>query len=158
MDFCSLVYENMIAFGPYPLQEQVDILVDNDFTVFVDLTDFQDIRYNAPISIRYPIQDGNIPVGSIRELIDKVIDFLDEGYRVYIHCEHGRGRSVLLTACVLASVQNLDYDETIEILNTAHRNGHGNSAKWKSKTIPPHSCQRYFLRGFIAGLDSIPNM
>jgi hypothetical protein len=59
----------------------------------------------------------------------------------------------MLTACLLATIKTLNYEETIDELNQAHRLGHGNSDKWKSKSVPPHSCQRYFLRGFIAGLS-----
>ena len=150
--FYSVVCEGRIAFGRYPTQYQVNKLVHKKFEVFVDLTDFPKAFYNAPIIVRFPIKDTTIPNESMRPLLNKVARYIDNGYKIYIHCEHGRGRSALLTAMFITILYKTDYDKTISILNDAHHQGHGNNNKWQGKLIPPHTCQRDFLRGFITGL------
>ncbi len=151
LTFYSVVCHGRIAFGKYPNQSQVNKLIEKRFTVFVDLTDFPKAFYSAPNVIRFPIRDGTVPTETMKHLIHKILKFIDRNSKVYIHCEHGRGRSVLLTCCLMASLYDLDYNKVIEIVNDAHRKGHGGNNKWMGRLVPPHQSQRDYLRGFIDG-------
>jgi protein-tyrosine phosphatase len=147
--FCSIVCHGRIGFGRYPTQYQVDKLTKMNFSVFVDLTDFPKTFYVAPITVKFPIRDGTVPLESMRPLIQKLLKLIEKNNKVYIHCEHGRGRSAMLTCCLIASLYKMDYDKVIAVINDAHKRGHGNSDKWHGKLIPPHQCQRDYIKGFL---------
>jgi protein-tyrosine phosphatase len=54
--------------------------------------------------LHLPTPDHHPPAAeTLREGVEWVRDGLARGERVLVHCEHGIGRSVLLTCCVLVS-------------------------------------------------------
>ena len=83
---------------------------------------------------RHGIQLLHLPTVDLRavsqEMLDEgvawVNDRLDEGHKVYVHCEHGVGRSALVGLCVLVS-RGLS---PMEALRTAKR------ARWQVSPSP----------------------
>jgi protein-tyrosine phosphatase len=51
--------------------------------------------------IRFPIGDRDIPDAEIDDLIREILDYLNAGRSVVIHCRAGIGRASLLAACTL---------------------------------------------------------
>ena len=83
---------------------------------------------------RHGIQLLHLPTVDLRavsqEMLDEgvawVNDRLDDGHKVYVHCEHGVGRSALLGLCILVS-RGLS---PIDALRTAKR------ARWQVSPSP----------------------
>lgn len=56
----------------------------------------------------FPIEDLSVPsFEGLERTVDKVIEKLNAGEKVYLHCWGGRGRAGMVGACVLAKVYGL---------------------------------------------------
>lgn len=93
-----------IRIGAYPSQEQADELINDGYSVFVDLTLRGEIdqEYIIPVYVRYiafPIIDRDVPISEesfflLIQTIGKLAVLRAE--KIYIHCLGGHGRSGLL--------------------------------------------------------------
>ena len=66
---------------------------------------------------RLPLPDyGGLPSGLIERAVQQVVDWLDEGKRVYLHCRAGWQRSAALAAGVVAIHEHMDIDEALALV------------------------------------------
>lgn len=150
--------KGMLMFGKYPSTTKLNILKACGITVFVDLTEEGEEKhgsllmpYNITGKIALPIEEKYIPddVTAFNAIIDNICKCLEEGKNVYVHCKNGRGRSGMVAAIILGRGAGISYEDTLDIINSAHRMGHGSSSHWDNVIIPPHSLQRRFVREYI---------
>ncbi|MBX5483121.1 MAG: dual specificity protein phosphatase family protein [Myxococcaceae bacterium] len=93
------------------------------------------LRQHGIELLHLPTPDGEaVPPALLDAGVDWVNAQIDAGHRVYVHCEHGIGRSAVVALCVLCS-RGL---EPLEALRTAKR------ARWRISPSPEQ------LEGFTA--------
>jgi protein-tyrosine phosphatase len=57
---------------------------------------------------------GGLPSTELEQAVQRVVGWLDEGKRVYLHCRAGWQRSAAVAAGVVAIREQLDIDEALE--------------------------------------------
>lgn len=68
---------------------------------------------------RLPLPDyGGLPPGLIERVVQEVLDWLEEGRRIYLHCRAGWQRSAALAAGVIAIHQHMDIDEALALVQS----------------------------------------
>lgn len=97
--------------GPYPYspQHKKELIEKCAIEVILNLTEYpyhsqeaQTFQRRNICVLHLPIQDFGIP-SSIEELYDvlsRIDSLISEGKHVYIHCQGGRGRTGMITACL----------------------------------------------------------
>lgn len=66
---------------------------------------------------RVPLTDhGGLPSIEIEAAVQKAIEWLDEGHRVYLHCRAGRQRSAAVAAGVIAIREDLEIVEALALV------------------------------------------
>jgi protein-tyrosine phosphatase len=90
----------------YQVGTLVSLLEDHEFAA-LGITDiFEECANNGIEIIRFPITDGSVP-GSTRKfsgLINKIVQRLEDGKRVVVHCKGGLGRAGMTAACSIIAV------------------------------------------------------
>lgn len=161
-----------IRIGAYPTQEQADELINDGYSVFIDLTLKGEVseEYIIPISIKYiafPIADGNVPVSeegffSLIQTIGKLSVLREE--KVYIHCLGGHGRSGLLGIAFLIylayvelrwnkkQILSLPYEkaatDTSQLVGDAHKSRKIMKDTWRNKGVPQTRVQKAYCISF----------
>ncbi len=156
-DFCSYLFHGQIAFGKQPTPVQAELLNKQGYTVFVNLLENagkNEAVYKAEMIIPFPIMNDSCPKQSIEDLITKLREILKEGRKMYIHCKNGRGRTGLVVSCLIGMLFDIDADSAIDIVNKAHRKGHGRSKKWQKHEIPSHRNQMKYIEDFLDDNES----
>ena len=59
---------------------------------------------------------GGLPSTDLDAAVNQVLEWLDEGHRVYLHCRAGWQRSAAVAAGVVAIRENLTIDEALEVV------------------------------------------
>jgi atypical dual specificity phosphatase len=63
---------------------------------------------------RLPLPDyGGLPAGLIERAVEEVLDWLEEGKRIYLHCRAGWQRSAALAAGVVAIREDMAIDDAL---------------------------------------------
>jgi len=57
---------------------------------------------------------GRLPAAKLEQAVGEVIDWLDEGHRVYVHCRAGWQRSAAVAAGVVALREGVGIEEALE--------------------------------------------
>jgi protein-tyrosine phosphatase len=79
----------------------------------IDLPEFY--RTNDLNVIYAPIADFGILVRlELQKVVSQVLEALEEGRNVAVHCHAGRGRTGMLLACILRAAEGIDGEEAIE--------------------------------------------
>lgn len=142
----TLLNERLI-FGIYPSHAQRYQLERMGIDIIVDLTEHSEYEY--PLKIHFPMEDGNVPTSAtaFQTLIDLLLTQLKEGKKIYVHCQHGHGRTGLTVACLIGKYLQLDSSTTMTIVTDAYRLGHG--AKSKYKLVPVHRSQQKYVEEYL---------
>lgn len=112
---------------------------------FVNLLVVDKAAYEGPTIIYFPIDEDKGPKKDMNELLKQLMGILQKGEPIYIHCKNGRGRTGVVVACLLARYLDVDATIAIDILNYAHRRGHGTGRRWQKFIIPSHRVQRHYI-------------
>ena len=88
----------------------------------IDELSVQELKENAVQSrgmewIWAPIRDGGIPSDSAFQKLERVLEILNEGKSVFIHCKGGLGRAGLVAAWILTHHGRNPKDSIIEVRN-----------------------------------------
>jgi protein-tyrosine phosphatase len=59
---------------------------------------------------------GGLPSTELDAAVNQVLQWLDEGHRVYLHCRAGWQRSAAVAAGVVAVREKLDIDEALDVV------------------------------------------
>jgi protein tyrosine/serine phosphatase len=159
----SSCIHDFLVFGKYPNRKNFHRLILEEYiTIFLNLTDIEysikNMKNYPQIDIiSFPIEEGLVPdKEELKMLINEIFPLIfnsENNRKLYLHCEHGRGRSglianILVQEYLFRYLNNKDIDwikaEANRIVNLSHQDGHGKN--WKNKSIPPHKIQKKFIR------------
>ena len=77
-------------------------------------------KYNIKF-IQIPTKDRGLPnKEKLKTLVSQLLEALEDGKNIAIHCRAGIGRAGLLSACILKT-QNIDIKSVIEEISTARK-------------------------------------
>lgn len=123
------VHEELVI-GAYPLDEE-DVGMLKMLHIDRILNLVQDSEYRpgereavevalAEAGIEEYRQDltdfGGLPSLELEQAVQRVVEWLDEGHRVYLHCRAGWQRSAAIAAGVVAIREQLGIDEALEVV------------------------------------------
>jgi protein-tyrosine phosphatase len=147
-----------LVIGAYPL-DQDDVAMLSRLRIDRILNLVEDSEYrpgerdvvqgsleNAGIEeVRQTLTDfGGLPSIELDAAVRQVLQWLDEGHRVYLHCRAGWQRSAAVAAGVVAIRENLSIDSALEVIQarkpTADPLPHQREdlAWWWDETTLPH--------------------
>ena len=153
MELCSYCIPDKVLFGSYPTTERCKILENNGVNYYVDLTVELEvkIKYDTqfPIS-HFPIIDRKVPTDIflfckfLLKLI-KLINQLENGNKIYIHCRGGHGRAGLVVACLLCYIYEYTPEKSIELTSKYHSERLVMRDKWREIGSPQTRLQKSFI-------------
>jgi protein tyrosine phosphatase len=129
------VIPSLVLCGPQPdprQKKQFDALLGVNIQVFVSLLEFQPdyvSSYEAAVGHRvlllhYPMKDGDpVVANQIEEFlatINRIIDIIKSGMRIYIHCHSGHGRTGLVVSALLGILFNLPGMKAVNLCDSLH--------------------------------------
>ena len=155
-DFATLFYDNGY-FGAYPTDECVKILKSEGFDYIIKLNlenEKNIVPYNGSLvpMVYYPIKDNNIPQNwdNFSSLIYFIVDKLKNKKKIFVHCKGGHGRSCIIVACVIYTLnENMNAREAIEYTVKIHNQRTNLSIRWKDIKSPLSKNQYIFLYKFL---------
>ena len=151
--FSASLIEGRIRFGKYPTDEEVALLKQNGYIIFLDLCPQEEITwppyskeglyYNSiPIADRTPdVKD----LSSFREFLKKLVEVISSGYLVYIHCRGGHGRSAMVAAILYGRITGLEPIECLQAVNEAHKLRTEVKSKFRKMGAPQTASQKRFV-------------
>jgi atypical dual specificity phosphatase len=60
---------------------------------------------------------GRLPAAALEQAVGAVLEWLDQGHRVYLHCRAGRQRSAAVAAGVVALREGVGIEEALELVH-----------------------------------------
>ena len=123
--------QNNLLIGAYPLDredvgmlewmkvERVLNLVEDEEYTPEERAEVEDALEAAGIKERrMSFADyGRLPSPKLEQAVDEVIEWLDQGHRVYLHCRAGWQRSAAVAAGVVALTEDVGIDEALELVH-----------------------------------------
>jgi len=150
MEYCSKIIENIAYFGPAPNQTIADSLIKEGITVVIDLTTAEDRiePYVFPRKLNYPIQDNKIPedLNDFTDFINNLVQLINNGEKIYVHCRAGHGRSGMVAVCLLCEINKYSPIYAIKLVTEYHKERNIMKDKWRTRTCPNSKLQRKFLK------------
>ena len=143
MDTCSYFIEDKALFGGYPDNVKfeelkrcgviyfVDLITTSERDKLTEVYDTEGIKYlNYEIKDRYVPEDIYNYIKFIHN-ISCIIEELDDGQKLYIHCKGGHGRSGVVVSCILCYLCKYTSEKSLELTNTYHNNRKVMKDKWR---------------------------
>lgn len=161
MDRSSYFIENKALFGGYPTQDSVRELEREGVRYFVDLTVDNEKKitpYKTDyVYIRYPIIDHHVPYNwkSFAKFIiniSEIIENLEEGELLYLHCKGGHSRSGIVVASILCYMFNIPVNKSLEHTSRCHSVRKVMKDKWRKIGSPQTRHQKTFIYKFFEPL------
>lgn len=158
MDKSNYFIRDTARFGAYPTQSEVEELENIGTRYFLDLTNGREqntyeyfTNYNYE---NFPIKDGCVPDDIVKfsNLIiryGEIIENLEPGEKLYIHCRGGHGRSGLVSACLLSHIYNISAENAMYITTRGHCSRKSLSEKWRTLSSPQSRKQRMFVLNYF---------
>lgn len=147
--------EEQAYFGACPTQEDIDNLEKWGVDVIVNLT-FPDEKKLSVYTttkklISWPIPDRAVPDDKVKfcALVLYLVQVLNRGKKVFIHCKGGHGRAGLVTAAVLVIKHNLDVKDAIELTTEYHSERTCMRQYWRRVGSPQTTSQKKFLHSIF---------
>lgn len=157
-----------VRIGAYPSQQQADELVNDGYSVFVDLTlrGETNQEYIIPAHIKYidfPIVDRGVPISensffNLVQTIGKLSVLREE--KVYVHCLGGHGRSGLLGVAFMIYLRyvimkwdnkpitslspNIAASDACTLITEAHKERKIMKEIWRKRGVPQTKKQREY--------------
>lgn len=151
--FTASLLDGLIRFGKYPTSTEAALLKENGYTIFLDLCPLEeitwepysrdDIYYNS-----YPIPDRTPHIGHLRVFRSWMNQFetlLRYGYKVYIHCRGGHGRSGLVAAILYGRLTRSGGEEALRVVHEAHQQRTEIKPKFRNMGAPQTLAQKRFV-------------
>ena len=161
MNRSSFFIQNKALFGSYPSENGLKELEENNVRYFIDLTCVGEkgiIKYTTPHTyINYPIKDCRCPSDwkSFAQLVirvSRIINNLQFGRKVYVHCRGGHGRSGILVACILCYLYKMQPTDAIINTSKFHHRRLEMREKWRKLGSPQTRSQKTFVTKFFEPL------
>jgi len=155
MDRSSYFIPDKALFGSYPNQESVKELESNGVTLFVNLTENNDVLPIYKLSqnstmLHYPIPDRKIPYNEHTFIlfiikIIKHIRTLVDNQKCYIHCRGGHGRAGIVVATLLCYIYNITPESALALTTKYHSERKEMRPKWRAIGSPQTRQQKHFV-------------
>jgi ADP-ribosylglycohydrolase len=132
--------------GRHRVRTLVTLLEDAELALLEIPTLEHHARRHGLDVLRLPIVDGGVPtnMGAVRRLVEAIVERVDRGDPVAVHCRGGLGRSGLIGGAVLAAL-GVPIEPVFEQLRAARGPG-----------CPETSAQKEWIRRFAATLGARP--
>lgn len=108
--------------------------------------------------IHWPIADQHaLSLDTLIQNISKIIDMLNEGRRIFIHCAGGHGRTGIYSACLIALLENCDAHQALKQTQERHDSRHKWDGRQQPESIvlsPSSKLQRELVKEFCKCLNS----
>jgi hypothetical protein len=155
MDKCSYFIKGKALFGGFPTQNEVNELEVEGVICFIDLT-FQTEKKITKYShnsryINFPIPDRKVPTNLepfcrfILTVCD-IINALNTGELIYLHCKGGHGRSGLVVACILCYLYGFSAEKAMHLTNEYHKERKIMKNRWREVGSPQTKVQKSFVK------------
>lgn len=141
-----LTNDKNILIGGCPLdQKNFQLILNQRIDIVINLMSKREKRYKYEDYNKIKYYNFHIP--DLTTLSDKemlrisniVINFLNDGKKIYIHCKDGHGRTGVLSGILLYKLYpNMTYTEIINYLNIGHR-----TRKYKPNMSIPQTAQQF---------------
>ncbi len=155
--FSSILLEGRVRFGKYPTDEEVALLKSHGYLIVLDLCPQAEITW-TPYSregLYYnhlPIPDRTPNVGDLQiflTFILKLAEVIILGYKVYIHCRGGHGRSAVVGAVLYSQLVKCSGTDALKVVWQAHQNRTEMKPKYRKMGAPQTDAQKRFVRSVI---------
>jgi len=152
------VDKNILIGGcPYD-QKNFQLILNQKIDIFINLMSKREKRYKYEDYNKIKYYNFHIP--DLTTLSDKeilkiahiVINFVNEGKKIFIHCKGGHGRTGALSGILLHKLYpNMTYTEIIQDLNKRHK-----TRKYKPNMSIPQTAQQFNqIHRIVTGKDDI---
>jgi protein-tyrosine phosphatase len=143
----SWVTPQLAVGGSFSMDEAAALARELGIARVVDLRDEccddeEELRRHGVLLLKLPTADCcAVSQDMLDDGVAWVNDHLDAGHRVYVHCEHGIGRSALLLLCVLVA-RGLRPLDALALLKRARRKASPSPAQleafraWALRNVP----------------------
>lgn len=165
MDRSSFFIDDKALFGSFPTQNSVEELEEFGVRHFINLTHDHESKitpYSTKYNyLQYSIHDRVAPTDYIsfaRFLVKvaNIIQNLDEGEYIYIHCKGGHGRSGVVVACLLVIMFNLSPKEALKRTTDTHFKRKIMRERWRRLGSPQTKIQKSFVYHFFEDIRIYP--
>ena len=151
-DISSVLLDGLLRFGKYPTDEDVQLLKNNGYSIFIDLCERKDVHtpYNTEglFYNNIPIKDCTADIGDRKyyeELIEKVQAPMRNGYKVYVHCMGGHGRSAMISAIIYGKLTGTTGQTALREVYQAHQRRGSMKSKYRKMGAPQTDSQKAFV-------------
>lgn len=151
--FSASLYNGAIRFGKYPTDEEVILLKKNGYLVFIDLCPQEEITW-TPYSKEglyynyFPIPDRTPQVGDMdvfRNFIRRLVEVIRSGYKIYVHCRGGHGRSGMFAAVLYGRSTGLNSTICLQEIYNVHQLRTEIKPQFKKMGAPQTDSQKRFV-------------
>lgn len=106
--------------------------------------------WNSVETLKFPITDRRCPkdIKAFYNFLVDVLEYLDQGKRVYLHCRGGHGRAGLTAACILLLYYDMSSEEALNEVYAAHQTRKVMKPKIRKLGAPQTRVQKQFVRKF----------
>ena len=150
------VIPGRVSQGVYPYGYVKDLVEQYKVTRIMNLTEFGDARYEPVLYqilskekvkdmvVYMYVSDYGVPsLYQLTILINQLVSWFNAGENIYIHCQAGRGRSTIVSTCLLGRLYNLDADDALKHIRRAYRRKRGDHR------IPETEAQEDCIREYL---------
>lgn len=157
--FSASLLNGMLVFGKYPTQKEANIIMKNNYNYIINLCPQSEVTWIPPEwnnvkIINYPFADGNIqsPLygwDSFDPFLNKIIGYIENDKKVYIHCKGGHGRGATIAAIIYARITQCSSDEALQDIYNAHQNRIVMKPKWRKLGAPQRVKQINIVHKYV---------
>ena len=165
---------NGLAFGKYPTDEELDIILKEGYHTVVNLCTDDEIdpklaydHIKVPLYFEYPILDRTPPKsdGSFGCLVEELVSIYNTNSTpgaslpggIYVHCRGGHGRSAVVAGVLYYEIMRLHSrkvaltsDALLKRIYEAHQKRLEMKPRWRSMGAPQTKAQKKFILDWCA--------
>jgi len=100
-----------------------DIVKMSQFDVIINITNQESLKFDGKLHIHVPLEDSS--TANIKPVFDwcvpRILHFLSEGKKVFVHCHAGISRSASVVIATLMKKNGWNYDDTLQFVKSKRR-------------------------------------
>ena len=158
--FSGSLLDGQLVFGKYPTVEEANVVVASGYTHVINLCLSSEITWtpivwpSQVIVEHYPFLDGRSQRPEAHWLtfppfLGKLLTWLQQGHRLYIHCLGGHGRSATIAAILYGHIMKCTSQEAIKAVYTAHQQRTEMKPQWRKLGAPQREKQKQLVANYM---------